>query len=218
MTLLDRLAEPPSRVVGIALAVLAAVLMFVGPLVLPDLLSPPAPASSDTEGLEQLVSIAPSVSALLIGNALGLVGFIPLLGAVHTVLGTTARPAGLLLAAYLVLLARPLALLIELGVQPGSVLIPLGPAAPYALLATTGIAAGLASVAILPLARDAASPARGWALAAVIALLVALALYAFAPYIAPLSALGVAAALVLRRGDKPNGVSRAGMNGPAGQS
>jgi len=218
MTMLDRLAEPPSRVVGIALAALAAVLMLGGPLVVTDLLSPPTPVDSDTVGLEQLVSLQPSITALLIGNALGLLGFIPLLGAVHAVLASTAKPVGLLLAAYLVLLIRPIALFIELAAQPGSVLIPLGPGAAYVLLATTGVAAGLASVAILPLARDAASPVRRWTLGAVIAVLVALALVAFAPYIAPLSALGIAAALVLRRGDKPNGVSRAGMNGPAGQS
>ncbi len=218
MTLLDRLAEPPSRVVGIALAALAAVLMLAGPMVLPDLLTSSTQESGDTEGLYQLVSLEPSIPALLVGNIVGLLGFLPLLGAVHAVLASTAKPAGALLAAYLVLLIRPVALLIELAAQPGSVLVPLGPVTPYLLLATTGIAAGLASVAILPLARDAASPVRRWTLAAVIAVLVALALFAFAPYIAPVSALGLAAALVLRRGDAPNGVSRAGMNGPAGQS
>ena len=215
MTLLDRLAEPPSRVVGIALAALAAVLMLVGPLA-PQWLLPAELLSGEiTPSDDEQVTL---IRVFLGANVVAFLGFLPLLGAVHSVVGTTATRPALLLGAYLVLLVRPALILIDFIAAPLAPLAGGGLIVAYFLVATTGIAAGLASVAILPLARDAASPVRRWTLGAVIAVLVALALVAFAPYIAPLSALGIAAALVLRRGDKPNGVSRAGMNGPAGQS
>lgn len=215
MTLLDRLAEPPSRVVGIALAALAAVLMLGGPLA-PQWLLPAELLSGEiTPSDDEQVTL---IRVFLGANVVALLGFLPLLGAVHSVVGTTATRPALLLGAYLVLLVRPALILIDFIAAPLAPLAGGGLIVAYFLVATTGIAAGLASMAILPLARDAASPVRRWTLGAVIAVLVALALVAFAPYIAPLSALGIAAALVLRRGDKPNGVSRAGMNGPAGQS
>ena len=67
---------------------------------------------------------------------------------------------------------------------------------------------------MLPLAQSAVSTGRRAAVAAGVGLLVALALFSFAPYIAPLSALGVAVALWMRTGT--SGADRA--NGPAGQS
>ena len=53
--------------------------------------------------------------------------------------------------------------------------------------------------AVLPLAQSAVSTGRRVAVAAGVGLLVGLALYAFAPYVAPLAALGVAVALLISR-------------------
>jgi hypothetical protein len=207
---LDRLAAAPSRTAGVVAAALAVAMMLIGAVVLPSAFLA-VPESGRVEGLEQLAS---NTVPLLLGNVLAFVGFLPLLTAVHALIGTRAKPVSLLLAAYLVLLIRPLALGVEAAVFPDSVLIPLGPLVPYLLLATTGLAAALASAAILPLAQAAASPVRRAVLAAGIGVLVALALFSFAPFIAPLSALGVGVALLMGRrssgGHDPS-------NGPAGQ-
>ncbi len=211
MTLLERLAGPPSRRAGIIAAVVAAAVMLIGVVLIPTLTGLPAAGgevivTSDTAIVADGQLLAAN-RALLLGNALAFVGFVPLLTAVHAVIGRRAAPVSLLLAAYLVLFIRPLALVTEAAALPGSVLVPLGPLVPWVLLATSGVAAGLAAAAILPLAQSAASPGRRAAVAIGVGLLVALALFSFAPYIAPLSALGVAVALSLRRGP----------DGPAGQ-
>ena len=210
MTPLDRLAAPPSRLAGIIAAVVAAAMMLVGVVLIPGLFVVTTVAT-DAIGLDQLTQPDTNTRALLLGNGLALLGFVPLFTAVHAVIGRRATPASLLLAAYLVLLIRPLALVVEALALPGSVLVPLGPLVPWVLLATSGFAAGLAAAAILPLAQNAASLGRRVAVAVGVGLLVALALFSFAPYIAPLSALGVAVALSLRRGPD-------GLDGPAGQN
>lgn len=209
MTPLERLAGPPSRLAGIIAAVVAATMMLVGAVLIPGLFVVTT-VETDTAALDQLTQLDTNTQASLLGNALALLGFVPLLAAVHAVAGRRAAPVSLLLAAYLVLLIRPLALVVEALALPGSVLVPLGPLVPWVLLATSGFAAGLAAAAILPLAQNAASLGRRVAVAVGVGLLIALALFSFAPYIAPLSALGVAVALSLRRGPD-------GPHGPAGQ-
>ncbi len=207
---LDRLAAAPSRTAGIVAAALALAMMLIGAVVLPSTFVA-VPESGQVEGLEQLAS---NTVPLLLGNVLAFLGFLPLLTAVHALIGTRAKPVSLLLAAYLVLLIRPLALGVEAAAFPDSVLLPLGPLVPYLLLATTGLAAGLASAAILPLAQAAASSLRRAVLAAGVGVLVALALFSFAPFIAPLSALGIGVALVVGR---RRGSGYDPSNGPAGQ-
>lgn len=208
---LDRLAEAPSRTVGVAAAALALAMMLIGAVVLPSTFVS-VPESEQVEGLEQLAS---NTVPLLFGNVVAFLGFVPLLTAVHSLLGTRANPVSLLIAAYLVLLLRPIALGIEAAAYPDSVLLPLGPLIPYLLLATTGLAAGLAAASILRLAQAAASPARRAVFATGIGVLVALALFSFAPFIAPLATLGVGVALLMRRGGSGG---HDPSNGPAGQN
>lgn len=208
---LDRLAAAPSRTAGVVAAALALAMMLIGAVVLPSLFGA-VPESEQVDGLEQLAS---NTVPLLLGNVLALLGFIPLLSAVHALIGARARPVSLLLAAYLVLLIRPIALSIEAAAYPESVLLPLGPLMPYVLLATTGIAAGLAVTAILPLAHAAVSHLRRAVLGIGIGVLVALALFSFAPFIAPLATLGVGVALLMRRGSSSR---HDPSNGPSGQN
>ncbi|UTT63054.1 hypothetical protein [Microcella humidisoli] len=202
---LDGLAGPPSRVTGLVAALTATAMMLIGVVLVPTLLEVPIVDGVPTPSVDD-------TRVLLLGNVLAFLGFVPLLTAVHALIGRRAQPVGLLLGAYLVLLIRPLALVAEAIALPGSVLLPLGPLVPWVLLATTGVAAALAGAAVLPLAQSAVSPGRRAAVAAGVGLLVALALYSFAPYTAPLSALGVAVALLIRSGRFDQ------KNGPAGQS
>lgn len=189
--LLGRIASAPSRREGAIWAFLALGMMLVGAVLIPSLL---------TVETDQLVLIR----GFLGGSVLAFLGFLPLLRATHALIGTTAAPAWAMLVAYLVLLVRPLALSTEVVAAPDAVLsnLPgLSPQiVPYLLLVTTGIAAGFAAYAVLPLAQSAVSTGRRVAVAAGVGLLVGLALYAFAPYIAPLAALGVAVALLIGRG------------------
>ncbi|GAA1728445.1 hypothetical protein FND56_005130 [Chryseoglobus frigidaquae] len=166
-------------------------MMLVGSVLIPSLL---------TVETDQMTLIR----ALLGGSVLGFLGFLPLLRATHAVIGARAVPAWAMLVAYLVLLVRPAALAVEAAAAPLAVLsnLPgLSPQlVPYLLLATTAIGAGFAAYAVLPLAQSAVSTGRRVAVAAGVGLLVGLALYAFAPYVAPLAALGVAVALLIGRG------------------
>jgi len=157
------------------------------------------------------------VRVFLGGSILAFVGFLPLLRAVHALIGIRAVPAWMIGAAYAVLLVRPLALVPDVITGSVTALSNLGlltAAMPYLLLASTGVAAGLAAGAVLPLAQQAVSTGRRAAVAAGVGLLVALALFSFAPYIAPLSALGVAVALLIRGG---SGMRSDPANGPSGQ-
>ena len=208
-TPLALLAGPPSRAAGLVAALTATAMMLIGVVLIPTLFA--LPVGDETA---PLVEATASNRALLLGNALAFLGFVPLLTATHAVVARRAQPASLLLAAYLVLLVRPLALVVEAIALPGSVLLPLGALVPWVLLATTGLSAALAAAAVLPLAQSAVSPVRRAAVAVGVGLLVALALFSFAPYIAPLSALGLAVVLWMRSGS--GGGDRA--NGPAGQS
>lgn len=188
---LARLAAAPSRRAGAAWALVAVGMMLVGAVLVPSLaLTPGVATASTTEGDR----------ALVLGNALAFLGFVPLLTAAHALIGRRAEPVGALLTAYLVLLIRPLALLVEGLALPGSVLLPLGPLVPWVLLLSTGVAAAFAAAALLALAQEARTLGRRIAVAAGVGLLVPLALFSFAPYIAPLTALGVAVALLLGRG------------------
>jgi len=188
---LARLATAPDRRAGAVWALVAVGMMLVGAVLVPSLaLTPGEATASTTEGDR----------ALVLGNALAFLGFLPLLAATHALIGRRATPAWPLLVAYGVLLIRPLALLVEGLALPGSVLLPLGPLVPWVLLLSTGIAATFAAGALLPLAQEARTVGRRIAVAVGVGLLVALALFSFAPYIAPLTALGVAVALLLGRG------------------
>lgn len=183
-------------------AFVALGMMLVGAVLVPSLaITPvPVPASETVEGLEQLTEYARDDRALVLGNALAFLGFLPLLAAGHALIGRRAQPVALLLAAYAVLLIHPLALLIEGLTLPDSVLVPLGPLVPLLLLFSTGIAAAFAAAAVLPLALEARTLGRRITVAGVVGALVLLVLFSLAPYVAPLTALGVATALLLGRG------------------
>lgn len=200
--LLARIADAPSRTAGAVWALIALAMMLVGLLLVPAMLVGEA---------DQVVLIR----WFLGGNVLAFLAFLPLLRAVHAIIGIRAVPTWAMVVAYAVLLIRPIALAADAVAAPIGVLGNLGwlsLAMPYLLLATTGIAAGFAAWAVLPLAQSAVSAGRRTAVAASVGLLVALALFSFAPYIAPLSALGVAVALLIRSGRFDQ------KNGPAGQS
>lgn len=188
---LARLAEVPSRREGAVWAFIALGMMLVGAVLVPSLL---------TVETDQVTLIR----AYLGGSVLAFLGFLPLLRATHAVIGVRAAPAWAMLVAYLVLLIRPAALTADIVSAPIAVLANLpglsAALVPYVLLATTAIAAGFAAYAVLPLAQSASSIGRRVAVAAAVGLLVGLALYSFAPYIAPLAALGVAVALLIGRG------------------
>ena len=201
---LDRLAAAPSRTAGVVAAGLALAMMFIGAVVIPSIFS---------EEIDQVTL----VRWFLGGNILAFLGFLPLLYAVHAIIGARAVPAWSMAAAYAALLIRPLALVPEIVAAPVHVWshLGLGPQLPaYLLLATTGVAAAFAAWGVLPLAQNAASTGRRWAVAVGVGVLVALALFSFAPFIAPFSALGVGVALLMGRrtsgGHDP-------LNGPAGQ-
>lgn len=188
---LARLAGAPSRREGAVWAFIALGMMLVGAVLIPSLL---------TVETDQVTLIR----AYRGGSVLAFLGFLPLLRATHAVIGVRAAPAWAMLVAYLVLLIRPAALTADIVSAPIAVLANLpglsATIAPYVLLATTAIAAGFAAYAVLPLAQSASSTGRRVAVAAAVGLLVGLALYSFAPYIAPLAALGVAVALLIGRG------------------
>ena len=188
---LARLAAAPRRREGTVWAFVALGMMLIGSVLIPSLL---------TVETDQVTLIR----ALLGGSVLGFLGFLPLLRATHAVIGARAVPAWAMLVAYLVLLVRPAALAVEAAAAPLAVLsnLPgLSPQlVPYLLLATTAIGAGFAAYAVLPLAQSAVSTGRRVAVAAGVGVLVGLALYAFAPYVAPLAALGIAVALLIGRG------------------
>ncbi len=200
------LIGPPSNRAGIIAAAIALAMMLVGSVAIPQLFTV-STVPEDTEGLYQVVPIGVDPRALGFGNALAFLGFVPLLTAAHSLIGQRARPTWPLMTAYLLLLIRPIALVIEASSYPGSALSALGPVTPWVLFATTGLAAGFAAAAILPLAQDAASPGRRFAVVAGVGVLALIVLLAFSPFIAPLSALGLGAALLARTGrfDRKNG-------------
>ncbi|MEN9620050.1 MAG: hypothetical protein RL499_243 [Actinomycetota bacterium] len=177
-------------------------MMLIGTIVLPAVFPPPAEGASVTDS-----DFAVTIRAQLLGNALALLGFLPLLTAVHSFFRERARPLWALLTAYATLLILPLAIVLEAITYPSSLLNPLGPLTPLVLLSTTGVAAGFAAAAILPLALDAASTGRRVAVAALMGVVVTLAMFFLQPYFAPLTALGIGAALLARTGrfDRKNG-------------
>jgi hypothetical protein len=190
-SLLERVSRAPGRKAGIVAAVVAVVLLLVPALELVLL----------TESTEPVAAVQ-----IFLGlNAIALLGFLPLLHAAHATTMRAGRPGWLLPVAYLVLLIRPVVLVIEIVSAPIAVFGGLGFF--YALLGTTGVAAGLAAVALQP-SLDAqgepvGSPLRSLAIGVGAGLLVALTLFAFAPYVAPLTALGLAVALSMRKPPPP---------------
>lgn len=190
-SLLERLSRAPSRRAGIVAAVVAVVLLMVPALELVLLSESTDPVAA--------------VQIFLGLNAIALLGFLPLLRAAHAATARTGRPGWLLPAAYVVLLIRPAVLVIEMVTAPIAVFG--GLAFFYALLGTTGVAAGLAAVALQP-THDAqgepvGGPLRSLVIGVIAGLLVALTLFAFAPFVAPLTALGLAVALSLRKPPPP---------------
>ncbi|MER3389233.1 MAG: hypothetical protein RJQ01_04295 [Microcella sp.] len=190
-SMLERLSRAPGRRAGIVAAVVAVVMLMVPVLELVLL----------SESTDPVVAVQ-----IFLGlNAVALLGFLPLLRAVHAVTGRAARAEWLLVGAYLVLLIRPLVLTIEIATAPTAVFG--GLAFFYALLGTTGVAAGLAAVSLQP-THDARGETVGGPLRSVVigvgtGFFVALTLFAFAPYVAPLTALGIAVALSLRKPPLP---------------
>ena len=190
-SLLERISRAPGRRAGIVAAVVAVVLLLVPAL--------------ELVLLDERTDPVPAVQIFLGLNAIALLGFLPLLHAAHAAMARTGRPGWLLPVAYLVLLIRPVVLVIEIANAPTAVFAGLGFF--YALLGTTGVAAGLAAVALQP-THDAqgepvGSPLRSLVVGVGAGLLVALTLFAFAPYVAPLTALGLAVALSLRKPPLP---------------
>ena len=190
-SLLERISRAPGRRAGIVAAVVAVVLLLVPAL--------------ELVLLDESTDPVVAVQIFLGLNAIALLGFLPLLHAAHAATARTGRPGWLLPVAYLVLLIRPVVLVIEIANAPIAVFAGLGFF--YALLGTTGVAAGLAAVALQP-THDAqgepvGSPLRSLVVGAGAGLLVALTLFAFAPYVAPLTALGLAVALSLRKPPQP---------------
>ena len=191
-SLLERISRAPGRRAGIVAAVVAVVLLLVPAL--------------ELVLLDERTDPVPAVQIFLGLNAIALLGFLPLLHAAHAATARTGRPGWLLPVAYLVLLIRPVVLVIEIANAPTAVFAGLGFF--YALLGTTGVAAGLAAVALQP-THDAqgepvGSPLRSLVVGVGAGLLVALTLFAFAPYVAPLTALGLAVALSLRKPPLPS--------------
>lgn len=191
-TLVERISRAPGRRAGIGAAVVAVVLLMVPVL--------------ELVLLDESTDPVAAVQIFLSLNAIALLGFLPLLHAAHAVTGRAGRPAWLLLVAYLVLLIRPVVLVIEIVNAPIAVFG--GLAFFYALLGTTGVAAGLAAVALQPTHDTAGEPIEGRPVRSLVigvvgGLLVALTLFAFAPYVAPLTALGLAVALSLRKPPLP---------------
>ena len=188
---LERLSRAPGRRAGIVAAVIALVLLMVPAL--------------ELVLLNESTDPVAAVQIFLGLNAIALLGFLPLLRAAHAAMARDGRPSWLLAAAYLVLLVRPVVLIIEIVTAPVAVFG--GLAFFYALLGTTGVAAGLAAVALQP-THDARGEPVGGALRSVLigvftGFVVALTLFAFAPYVAPLTALGLAVALSLRKPPLP---------------
>ena len=197
-----RLVGPPSTRAGIIAAAVSLAMMLIGTLLIPALFALPADAVNAAEA-----NIAARDRAQLLGNALAFFGFLPLLTAVHAFFRERARPLWALVTAYATLLILPLAITLEAITYPSSLLNPVGPLLPLVLLSTTGVAAGFAAGAIVPLALDAATTGRRLAVAALIGIIAILAMFLLQPYIAPLSALGIGAALLARTGrfDRKNG-------------
>lgn len=184
MSLTDRLATPPTRIQGVFWATAAAVMMIGGGFGWSLLLTQSDP--------EETVA-----RAFIIGNIIALLGFMPFLMGVYAFIGRTAAPVGLLIAALVVLLVRALAILPELWTVPEVFYD--NAAWGYAFLLVTGLAAGLAAVAFLPQTEVARRPSRIAVVGIGVGLFVALTLFAFAPYVAPVSAVGLALALTFRR-------------------
>ncbi|MDX2025104.1 hypothetical protein [Microcella sp.] len=197
-----RLVGPPSTRAGIIAAAVSLAMMLIGTILLPTLFAAPA----DTSGVAE-ADVAARDRALLLGNALAFFGLLPLLTAVHAFFRERARPLWALVTAYAILLILPLAITLEAITYPSSLLNPVGPLLPLVLLSTTGVAAGFAAGAIVPLALDAATAGRRLAVAALIGIIAILAMFLLQPYIAPLSSLGIGAALLARTGrfDRKNG-------------
>lgn len=184
MSLTDRLATPPTRVQGVFWASLASVMMIAGGFGWSLLLTESDP--------EETVA-----RAFIIGNIIALLGFLPFLMGVYAFIGRAAAPVGLLIAALVILLVRGLAILPELWTVPDVFYD--NAAWGYAFLLVTGLAAGLAAVAWLPQTEVARRPSRIAVVGIGVGLFVALTLFAFAPYVAPVSAVGLALALTFRR-------------------
>lgn len=184
MSLTDRLATPPTRVQGVFWASLASVMMIAGGFGWSLLLT-----ESDPEE-----TIA---RAFIIGNIIALLGFLPFLLAVYAFIGRAASPVALLVAALVILFVRAFALLPELWTVPEVFYD--SQAWGYAFLALTGVAAGLAAVAFLPQTEHARRRSRILVVGFGVGLFVALTLFAFAPYVAPVSAVGLAIALTFRK-------------------
>lgn len=200
------LTGPPSNRAGIIAASVSLAMMLIGTILLPTVFPPPTEGSPVADS-----DFDAAIRARLLGNALAFLGFLPLLTAVHSFFRVRARPLWALATAYATLLILPLAIALEAITYPSSLLNPVGPLTPFLLLLSTGVAAGFAAAAVVPLALDAAGTGRRLAVAAVIGVLVTLAMFLLQPYLAPLSALGVGAALLARTGRFDR------KNGPAGQ-
>jgi hypothetical protein len=196
MSIVDRLAAPPrSRLAGVGWASAAAVMIVVGSFGWTFVVT--ASDSPETQ-----------LRVFLLGSVIALLGFVPLLRAVQAWIGRPLTPGWIAPAAFAVLLVRPLALLPEFIVLP--VAFYQQPFWPFLFLATTGVAAGLVAVGWLPATPEARTPLRVAIVGLSIGLFVILTLFAFAPYVAPVSALGLALALSFRRA-KP-------VNEPGGDS
>ncbi len=184
--LLQALARPAMPQRGLALAVVALALTVVGGWGPSLLLALGALDASDQGAL---------VPLYLGGSALALLGLVPLLLAVVSLVGRPAQPPWLLGVALALLLVRPLVLAVEAAAAPLTV-VPRELALP--LFLTTAIAAGVAAIALLPTTGPARRPERIAVVGVAVAALVGLALFAYTGTIVPVAAIGLVIALALR--------------------
>lgn len=187
--LLDALARPVPLRRGLVLAVVGLALTTLGGWGPTVLVALGAIGDSDPDALLQV---------FLLGGAIALLGFVPLLLGALSLIARPAQPAWLLGAAIVLLLVRPAFVALEAITAPMAI-VP--PELTLPLLLTTAIAAGLAAISVLPTGDPARRPERMAVVGLGVAALIGLALYGYSGAIVPVAgiALVIAVALRLRR-------------------
>ncbi len=136
-----------------------------------------------------------TLRVLLVGSAIALLGFIPLLLAALALVGRAPQPAWLLRLAIALLLVRPVVVVLEAIASPVA-LVPQPLTLPIFL--TTAVAAGVAAISVLPTTGPARRPERIAVVGVAVAALVGLALFGYTGAIVPIAAIGLVIALALR--------------------
>ncbi|GAA1692013.1 hypothetical protein GCM10009792_09930 [Microcella alkalica] len=171
---------------GLLLAVVALAMTTIGAWGPPLLL-----AFGALDPADQLTALR----VVLVGNALALVGFIPLLLAALALVDRPALPAWLLRLAIGLLLVRPAVVVVEAIASPVAV-VP--PSLTLPIFLTTAAASGVAAISVLPTSGPARRPERIAVVGLGVAALVGLALFGYTGAIVPVAAMGLVIALALR--------------------